>query len=78
MIYGAPYQRVATYSVMNPELSSREAAERAKLKSAIFKSQLAVKKQAGRLQISVKNIYRVNSLKASESLVDKVLAVIVE
>ena len=29
MISGARYQRVATYSVMNPELSSVDAAERA-------------------------------------------------
>lgn len=42
MISGARYQRVATYSVMNPELSSVDAAERARPKSHTFKSQLAL------------------------------------
>lgn len=41
MISGARYHRVATYSVMKPELSSVEAADRARPKSQTFKSQLA-------------------------------------
>src|SRR5271156_5363398 len=45
MISGARYHRVATYSVMKPELSSWEAAERARPKSQTFKSQLAFKRR---------------------------------
>ena len=43
MISGARYQRVATYSVMNPELSSVEAADRARPKSQTLRSQLALR-----------------------------------
>ena len=42
MISGARYQRVATYSVMKPELSSWLAAERARPKSQTLRSQLAL------------------------------------
>lgn len=42
MISGARYQRVATYSVMKPELSSVEAADRARPKSHTFRSQFAL------------------------------------
>ncbi|KAH3668815.1 hypothetical protein OGAPHI_002570 [Ogataea philodendri] len=40
MISGARYHLVATYSVMNPKLSSWEATERASPKSQILRSQL--------------------------------------
>src|SRR5450432_1102528 len=43
IISGALYQRVATYSVMKPELSSWEAAERARPKSQTLRSQLALR-----------------------------------
>lgn len=43
IISGARYHLVATYSVMNPELSSVEAAERAKPKSQTFRSQFALR-----------------------------------
>lgn len=42
MISGARYHRVATYSVMKPELSSWEAADRARPKSQTLRSQLAL------------------------------------
>src|SRR5436189_653923 len=45
MISGARYQRVATYSVMKPELSSVEAAERARPKSQTFRSQFALRRR---------------------------------
>ena len=45
MISGARYQRVATYSVMKPELSSWDAAERARPKSHTFRSQLALSRR---------------------------------
>lgn len=45
MISGARYHLVATYSVMNPELSSEEAAERARPKSQILRSQLELSKR---------------------------------
>lgn len=43
MISGARYHLVATYSVMKPELSSWEAAERARPKSHTLRSQLALR-----------------------------------
>lgn len=45
MISGARYHLVATYSVMNPELSSVDAADLASPKSQTFKSQLALSKR---------------------------------
>lgn len=45
MISGARYQRVATYSVMKPELSSVDAAERARPKSQTFRSQFALRRR---------------------------------
>lgn len=45
MISGARYHRVATYSVMKPELSSVEAAERARPKSQTFRSQFAFRRR---------------------------------
>lgn len=42
MISGARYHRVATYSVMKPELSSCDAADRARPKSQTLRSQLAL------------------------------------
>src|SRR3954471_410940 len=43
IISGARYHLVATYSVMKPELSSLEAAERARPKSQTLRSQLALR-----------------------------------
>ena len=45
IISGARYHLVATYSVMNPELSSVDAADLASPKSQTFKSQLALSKR---------------------------------
>src|SRR3954451_12553768 len=45
MISGARYHRVATYSVMKPELSSVEAADRARPKSQTLRSQLALRRR---------------------------------
>ena len=45
IISGARYHLVATYSVMNPELSSVEAADRARPKSQTFRSQLALSRR---------------------------------
>ena len=43
IISGALYHLVATYSVMNPELSSWDAAERARPKSQTLRSQFALR-----------------------------------
>lgn len=45
MISGARYHRVATYSVMNPELSSVELALRASPKSQTLRSQFALRRR---------------------------------